>query len=99
MNQPLTKQQFAFKIQLWINHKRVLEKLSDHYKKPQVARSMAKVYDLYKSVGKDCSKYTMFQICWLVNFHEEDLKNILPVMTNRSYAGELEKLNMIIDVA
>lgn len=98
MQQP-TKQEFTVKVRLWLNHKRVMSSKSEHYKKPQVIISLGKVHDLVKMVRKDCTNFTMPQICQLIRIHQEHLYNILPNMNNRSYKGELEKLNMIITIA
>jgi len=95
----MTKKEFTRKVLYWLAHKKALSNKSEHYKKPHVIISMGKLYDIYKLVSKDCSNFSMPLICSMIRMNEEHMRNVLPVMTNPSYTGELEKLETILTIA
>lgn len=94
-----SKQEYAIMLRLFINHKRVLEKYSSHYKKPEVAKSMRKCYNIYLMVKDSCNTTHLNDLCKHVIINEADLRNILPAANNTSYQKQSEKLQNIINIA
>lgn len=94
-----SKQQYAIMLRLFINHKRVLEKHSSHYKKPDVAKAMSKCYNIYRMVHDSCNTINLETLCRHVIMNETNLRTILPAANNTSYAKQAEKLETIINIA
>jgi hypothetical protein len=99
MHKQLDKKQFAIKIRLFINHKRVLEKYSKHYKKYEVAKSMRECYRLFQLVKRNCLEYSMESLCKMVIQNEQHLRNIMPNANNSSFETQQKKLELIITTA
>lgn len=93
------KQQLAISVRLYINHKRVLERHSSHYKQPDVARSLAHCYSLFLMAKKDCANFSLKQLCMGVICNKKHLKNILPRVEHNHYAKQKQKLDLIIATA
>ncbi|MCK6650824.1 MAG: hypothetical protein L6Q66_14300 [Bacteroidia bacterium] len=99
MLQPKEKQRFAASIRIYIQHKRVLEQHSSHYKKPDVAKSMSKCYDLMRMVSRDCREFSLQSLAKMVIMNEAHLLAILPNMENATYARQKEKIEQLIITA
>ena len=95
----LIKKNYAIRLRLWINHKRVLAKHSTFYKQADKAHSISATYSLLLLVKRNCENYSLQDLCRLVLINEKHLWNMLPATTNKSYPSQLEKLQQLLTIA
>lgn len=99
MKQPVSKKEYAVELKKWINHKKQLERVCGYYKEGKRPGSMSAVLDLYVMVKNDCDGFGLDALFQLVRVHETHLRNILPMMLNRSYESSLVKLEELLAIA
>lgn len=95
----IDKKVYARDLRKWIQHKKQLAIVCAYYKEQPRLTSMSKVWDLYKMVQDDCERFPLVKLLEMVRINEQHLRNILPVMENASYKGELEKLERMLFIA
>ena len=95
----IDKKEISRDLKKYIAHKRQLAVVCAYYKQSPRAESLSKVWDLYKMVQNDCEFFPLVKLLEMVRINELHLRNILPVMENTSYKGELEKLERILTIA
>lgn len=94
----MKKLDFAADIELFISHKKVLEKYCMYYKDATVAQSMRKVYDLYV-MAQNPNDHTLSRLCEMVLLNSVHLKDILPPTNHKHYGNQKIKIDSLLTEA
>lgn len=93
------KNKYVADIRRYLSHKQVLSNTSPYYKRSIVANALAQCNQAFTNVVNDANAYSLKKVCELVLTHKDNLRKILPVENNKSYAGSLRRLLEIITYA
>lgn len=94
-----TDQPLPIKVRIWLSHKVILSQKTNHYKNPEIAKSLQMCQEIAKMVRRNCTGYNTTAICNMILSHQKHLRNILPDTANNSYKSSLEKLEDIFTAA